>query len=632
MIGATDIFVSYKAEDRSRVQPLVAALEAEGFSVWWDRHIGGGAGWREDIQQHLDAAKCVIVVWSKRSVGPEGDFVRDEATRARKRGAYLPIRLDPVDAPLGFGEVQTILLKGWHGDRSDPRFLAVAEAARRQIAGEDIAHVVVPQDRPAISRRAILAGGSLGALAIAGVGGWLIFKPAAANAKRIAVLPFANLSGDPTQAYFSDGIAEELRSSLSRVGMQVIGRTSSEAVRNMDAKAAAKKLGVANILTGSVRRSPSTIRIDAELVDGSDGVERWAQSYDRSPGDTIKIQTDIAENVADALRIALGQAGRAALTLGGTSVPAAQDLVLQLVRNTSPGELGVEERLSLLRAALALDPNYAEAQARMAFWLMAKANAYSKTIEATRGGLAEALAVANRAIAIAPEMALGYVVRSQISQSQLQIRSALADARHAKGLPGENADVLDGCAFLFLAIGQVQEALRLNGRAILLDPLSPSLHQSRAIILYFGRRYDDALLSARRSLELAPRYKSTRGIIGNILLAQGKIAEAEAEYRKQDPTDLDRVVGEALIGARSGRRAQVLDKLRSLERSFGDTAHYEYGEIYAQLGQTEDAFKELERAWDVREPGLLQLRLDPLLDPIRPDPRYAALLKKLNSS
>ena len=127
MIGATDIFVSYKAEDRARLLPLISALEAEGFTVWWDTHIGGGTHWREDIQDHLDAAKCVIVAWTKRSVGHEGHFVRDEATRAQRREVYLPIRLDAVEPPLGFGEVQAISLKGWHGDRSDPRFLALAE-------------------------------------------------------------------------------------------------------------------------------------------------------------------------------------------------------------------------------------------------------------------------------------------------------------------------------------------------------------------------------------------------------------------------------------------------------------------------------------------------------------------------
>ena len=200
MIGATDIFVSYKAEDRARLLPLISALEAEGFSVWWDTHIGGGTHWREDIQDHLDAAKCVIVAWTRRSVGHEGHFVRDEATRAQRREVYLPIRLDAVEPPLGFGEVQAISLKGWHGDRSDPRFLALAEAVRECISGEHMAHHPVHHDRPGVSRRAVVAGGiGAGAIAVAGAGGWLLLKPAPANANRIAVLPFADLSPAATR-------------------------------------------------------------------------------------------------------------------------------------------------------------------------------------------------------------------------------------------------------------------------------------------------------------------------------------------------------------------------------------------------------------------------------------------------
>jgi TIR domain len=177
MISATDVFVSYKAEDRARLLPLVSALEAEGLRVWWDSHIGGGAHWREDIQQHLDAAKCVLVVWSRRSVGRDGDFVRDEATRAWRRGAYLPIRIDTVEPPLGFGEVQAISLKGWKGDRSDPRFQALAETVHRRIAGEDIAHVKPPPDRPVVSRRAVIAGAG-GAVALAGGGGLFLYRKA----------------------------------------------------------------------------------------------------------------------------------------------------------------------------------------------------------------------------------------------------------------------------------------------------------------------------------------------------------------------------------------------------------------------------------------------------------------------
>ena len=118
----SDVFVSYKAEDRPRVAPLVQALELNGLSVWWDTQIAAGSEWRSDIQRQLDEARCVIVVWSRRSVGPDGRFVRDEANRAQRRGTYLPIIIDEVEPPLGFGELQAISLDGWKGKRSDARF------------------------------------------------------------------------------------------------------------------------------------------------------------------------------------------------------------------------------------------------------------------------------------------------------------------------------------------------------------------------------------------------------------------------------------------------------------------------------------------------------------------------------
>ena len=141
----SDVFVSYKAEDRARVRPLVEALEADGLAVWWDAHIGGGDEWRDTIARHLDEARCVIVVWSKRSVGPEGRFVRDEATRALRRHAYLPVRIDKVEPPLGFGETQALPLNGWKGDRADPRYLAVANAVRAITGLEPHDHVQAPQ-------------------------------------------------------------------------------------------------------------------------------------------------------------------------------------------------------------------------------------------------------------------------------------------------------------------------------------------------------------------------------------------------------------------------------------------------------------------------------------------------------
>src|SRR3954451_9230074 len=205
----SDVFVSYKAEDRPRVAPLVEALEADGLSVWWDTQIVAGSEWRKDIQDQLDAAKCVIVVWSKRSAGLEGRFVRDEANRAQRAGTYLPVRIDKVEPPLGFGEIHAISLQGWKGARADTRYKRVIEAARAIMAGETPG-ILAPDGPGWLSRRTALAGGGAAAVVVAGVGAWALLKPGTARAAdSIAVLPFANLSGDPKQDYFSDGIAEE---------------------------------------------------------------------------------------------------------------------------------------------------------------------------------------------------------------------------------------------------------------------------------------------------------------------------------------------------------------------------------------------------------------------------------------
>src|SRR5258708_39161119 len=118
----SDVFISYKAEDRRRVQPLVEALQSEELSVWWDEHIGAGDAWRETIEHQLDDARSVIVHWSKRSVGPAGKFVRDEASRAQRRSTYVPVLIDPVEPPLGFAEGQATSLRGRHVDRSAPHY------------------------------------------------------------------------------------------------------------------------------------------------------------------------------------------------------------------------------------------------------------------------------------------------------------------------------------------------------------------------------------------------------------------------------------------------------------------------------------------------------------------------------
>jgi serine/threonine-protein kinase len=624
--SATDIFVSYKAEDRPRINPLVDALEADGFSIWWDAHISGGANWRRDIEEHLDAAKCVIVAWTKRSVGPEGEFVRDEAARARRHGTYLPICFDAVDPPLGFGEVQALSLKGWKGDRSDYRYLAVANALRSRVGGERSTHPVGA--KPILSRRALLAG-SVSAVVVAGASGWLLLKPGGAGAKPIAVLPFANLSGDPAQAYFSDGIAEELRSALTRVGMQVIGRSSCDAVKDLDIKAAASKLGVANILTGSVRRSPEMIRVDAQLVDGSDGVERWAQTYDRAPGDAIKIQTDIAANVAQALSVALGQAARAALTLGSTTDSVAQDLILQsrklYEKNTREA---LHKCLALADAAIARDRNYADAYVVKAVILSGLASNFTSDAAEAASQLAMANEAANRGLAIAPELGSAHGVLARIDQVALDFPGSLEHLKRALALSPDDSTTLSFATTNLAWLGRAQEALVLADRFIALDPLNPVAYRRKSEVLYVLRQYAQSVQDGRKALELGSG-GNARLWIGSSLLQLGRPREALAEFGAMTAGDPFLLIGEALVAARTGDSAGAERLMGEMKNQYGPAASYQYAQIEAQLGDKARAFAELDNALAFKDPGLLYLRADSFLDPIRNDPRYAALVRKL---
>jgi serine/threonine-protein kinase len=627
----TDVFVSYKAEDRARLKPLVAALEAEGFSVWWDQHIGGGANWHEEIERHLDGARCVVVVWSKRSVASEGRFVRDEARRAQKRDAYVPVCLDPVEPPLGFGEVQAISLKGWKGDASDARFRALAGAIHQR-GGEYVARPPAPANQLQIPRRVLIAGGAgVAGLAAAGAGAWALLKPSSASSASIAVLPFANLSGDPAQAYFSDGIADQIRSALTRIGgLTVIGSTSSEAVRHDDAKTAAQKLGVAHILTGSVRQSPSTIRISAELIDGRSGADRWTQDYDRAPGDTIKIQTDIAENVASALKGALGLAARAAITLGGTADSAAQDLVLQCRKlfRTSSGAEGYRQRLALATAAIARDPNYAEAYVEQAKALTTLAS-YATPAEAA-DKLAQADVAARKAAALAPKLGAAHATAAYVVQGRQEFATALQQARVALALSPSDPTVLQLASQTLTYYGRADEGLEVIDRAIALDPLNGRDYEIKAGVLKFLRRYPQAIAAGRKARELSPELRTVHTSVGDSFLLLGQTGQARAEYEAiaaDDPLRLERF---ALLAARTGDRAEAERMMARLKLHSGANESYRNGEVYAQLGEKDRAFAELENAVRSNGAGLYLLKVDPFLDPIRGDPRYAALLKRLN--
>ena len=627
-----DVFVSYKAEDRKRVARLVEAFQADGLTVWWDAHIGGGDDWRATIQHHLDEAKCVVVVWSKRSVGPGGHFVRDEAARAQRLQTYLPVRIDKVDPPLGFGETQALSLTGWRGKRTDPRYQALLETARAVIAGGPRPHF--PQaEEPGVSRRALVAGGA-GVTVAAGAGGWYLLRPGSrASGNSIAVLPFANLSGDPAQAYFSDGLAEELRIALSRIPeLKVVARTSSEKVRNDDVETAARKLGVGNVLAGSVRRSPSMIRVSAQLVDGKNGMERWSEAYDRPLGDALSIQADIAQKVAAALSIELGKAEREALTAGGTSNPAAQDLFLRAnaVWRASPDREGIARAISLFDQAIKLDPAFAEAHAKKGHAIRSLTTQFSDSAADYGPGLARADAAAKEALRLAPGLKAAYVTLASTQVARLDFKGAIPLFERAGAATSNDVDALLPYAWFIGNIGRTAEAIELANRAISIDPINPWPYDARIWLLILARRYSEAVAAAHHLLEWSPDLSFVRCNMAAALLLLGKADEARVALARVPGEFEYRVYVEGLIAVRQGDRGGSDRALARMQRLLGDAFSYQYAVIHAQRGEKDLAFKEFDRSVELRDPGLIFLPTDPFLDPLRSDPRFKSLIRKLN--
>ena len=629
-----DVFVSYKAEDRARVAPLVRALESDGVSVWWDAHIGAGDEWRETILRHLESARAVIVVWSRRSVGPQGQFVRDEASGAVKRKTYLPVRIDKVHPPLGFGEMQAHDLAGWKGDSADSRYKGVASALRDRFGIKTRGPRDKEEASPKVSRRGLMASGAAVVIGAAGAGTWLWSRRASAAGNSIAVMPFENLSGDPSQTYFSDGIAEELRSALSRIpGLKVVARVSSEAVRNSDAVTAAAKLKVTDILTGSVRRSPQMLRISAQLVDGTDGTERWSEVYDRSPGDSLKVQSEIAGKVADALRLRIGPVDKDLRARGGTDNPRAQDLYLrgEAVGRNDDTESGLREALGLVEAALVEDPKYGDAMTRKAGRLSQIGSTYAASARDAQSLMQQALDAAQRAVALAPLSSAAHVELGTVYFWSFRFPLALQEFEKVQSLNDRSGANLAQIAWMMALLRRFDTALRMADEAVALDPLNPSVHQNRANALICAGQLPEAEQAVQRALQLNTNLWFTHLIDALILLQAGRTAEAQHEIAKVDHKSMAVIAYQAIIAQRLGNRSESNRLLQQIVDSPSLSAgHYQVAQVYAQQNRSEEALSELDKAFAARDPGLAQMQTDFMLDPIRKEARFQALIKKLN--
>jgi TolB-like protein len=616
------IFISYARTDRPRVAPLAAALLARGYDVWWDAMIEGGAGFAKMIEAKLEAADAVIVCWSATSV--LSDWVRDEAAHARDHKRLVPVSLDGTEAPLGFRQYHSVDLIKWQG-RADSAEMDSIMAGISGIQGVAPLPFLATSKMGFDRRKALMLGG--GAVAVA-AGGLVVFNPfkSGRQANSVAVLPFANLSEDKDQAYFSDGLSEEIRSALARnPALKVAAPTSANIFRDRaaDAKVIGSKLGVAFLLEGSVRRAGDIVRIAAELVDTKTGFSKWSQSFDRQLTDVFAVQSEIASVVADALAVRVAAAtGK----IGGTANVAAFDAFLKgrALFNSDGGEETDRGSLVKFEEAIRLDPKYSDAYAARSRSIVAIANQYAKA-EDLRAMYDEAVATAKKAVALAPNLAAAQMALGQaLSSRNNDVSDATAPFDRAATLGIGDADIQVLYAIFSARAGRAEKAIAAATRAIDLDRLNPRAFRAGGLVQYLAHNYAAAIPLSQQGLKLNPNLRNANGNIGNCQFMLNRFSEAKAAYQAEAAPIL-RLPGLAIVEKRLGNETAALAALTELQNNLGDNALYQRAQVFAQWRDFDAAIAALIKGKRVGDSGLLQARVDPLLIPLNKDPRFEQL-------
>jgi TolB-like protein/Tfp pilus assembly protein PilF len=447
----------------------------------------------------------------------------------------------------------------------------------------------------------------------------------------IAVLPFINMSDDKANDYFSDGLSEELLNVLAKVqGLRVIARTSSFAFKGKDATIAdvAKTLGVDHVLEGSVRKSGDRVRITAQLIRTADSSHLWSETYDRTLEDVFAIQDEISGEVVDALKVRLLGHNASRAEVGGTTNARAYEAYLQGLYNLNKGqqEAALRKALAAFDQAIAEDPTYARAHAGRARALSQLA---SNGYEPFDSGFRRAREAAEHAIELEPKLAEAWLPLAYITSAvDLDIPKAQTQFDRALALKPGSAEVQVAYTNFTLGIGRVDKAIEAGSKAVQLDPIAPRPHTALAAAYYGARRYEEALAVARRAERLDPDYPGVHAGTGYVLLETGDLEEARAEFEKE-PIEWQRLTGLALADAKLGRAEPARAELATAIERLGEAAAYQYAEINAQLGDHDEAFRWLEVARRIKDPGLSILVSDPLMDPLRKDPRYKKLTHEL---
>jgi adenylate cyclase len=567
----SEIFISYARSTAAKAKQVAEALRELGYGVWRDDELPAHRSYAEVIEERLAAAKAVVVVWSAEAVRSE--WVRSEANRAREEHKLVQLSVDGSRLPMPFDQIQCADLAGWTGETDSQSWKKVVESI------------------------AELTGGA----STSGP------KSAAENRRfSICVLPFANMSGEAEQEYFSDGISEDIITDLSKVSaLEVTSRNTAFTFKGKSISVAdvAGQLGVSHVLEGSVRKAGARVRITAQLIEGSSDKHVWAERYDRDLDDIFALQDEISEAIVTALKLKLLPQEKKAIEKRGTTSADAYNLYLMARQHKEMSTYDTRQQETIIRLcerAIQIDPVYARA------WeLMASAQATLRYMYGREGD--GGAAATERALALDPEL-------------------AEAHARRARELH---------------RAGRRDEAFKELKLALRLDPESYDVNTRAGSLYYSERRFAEAASYFRKAaavredlIEPATMLQSACGALGDAAgarhAAEMAVERAEKVVAK-DSTNGNAMANGAFALASLGQRERAREWIDRALLVDPDNLLMRYNFACALSQHLQDADGAIDLLTSVlsKDPGasnLEQARTDPDLDPIRQDPRFQALM------
>jgi TolB-like protein/Flp pilus assembly protein TadD len=443
--------------------------------------------------------------------------------------------------------------------------------------------------------------------------------------KSIAVLPLINESGDPKDEYFSDGLSEELIAALAQIsGLKVIGRSSSFRFkdRTEEPKTIGEKLGVSTLLEGTVRKQGNRVRIVAELINAADGIEVWNRTFDHELKDIFAVQQEIANAVAESLRVTLLGSEEKSAQMATNSVEAHNAYLQGHFYSVRRNAEDYRKAIDYFDHAIQLDPNYALAYAeRSEVWtVMGDLTGQRST------AFPKARSDAEKAAAIAPSLAEAHAALGWVRAFvEWKFAEGLSELQRAKELSPANPTANDLLARVIVYTGRMEEAERQARQAVELDPLSAATQFTLGRVLFYAGKLDEAYAAGRKLAELQPSASSSHRwqVLVAVQRGDGETALREAQL---EPDDTIRPFELALAQYVRGDRKAADAALADLIANSRDGLAYQVAQVYAVRGEVDKAFEWLQIAFDNHDGGMPSLLVDPLLRGLRDDPRYKNLV------